>query len=775
MTLAFAAPPNLSTQDAATVLAEVYGCDGQLTRLSGERDQNYLVRRADQEDLVLKIACAGEAAAHLDLQMRALEHLRRVAPALRVPRAMPTLSGGLTEIIEVHDGKRHQVRLLTFLAGTQLSDLERSSGLHRDLGGFLARLDRALAGFFHPGARSPLAWDPQRAASLAPLSAEIAWRGGRSMVAALLGGAEARLLPMLTGLRAQIIHMDATPENCLASPDDPHRVAGIIDFGDMMHQPLIVEPAVAAAEQLLGSDDPLCVMVDLLLGYDAVTPLERDEVALVYDLVQLRLAMDLTLYSAAFGVRESLGDFYEDCRKALTLLSEIGRDKATARLLESCRFPESGARSSESLLARRRSATAPAYEHFYEEPLHLVDGLGVMLTDSAGRDYIDAYNNVPHVGHAHPLVVNAITRQAKRININTRYLTGSMVDYVERLTASLPDGLDHCILVSSGSEANDIAWRMAWAASGAKGALVMEHAYHGVTDLVARLFPSGLVRDEPPPDFLRTIQAPYPYRSADGDPVEETRRAVQSVERALASLADVGLSAAAMMVDMGLTNNGVLDLPTGYLPAAVTRLRAAGGLFIADEVQAGFARSGASFWRFEQEGLVPDIVTMGKAIGNGFPLAAVVTTEAIAQAFSEKHYFFSSCGGSPLACAAGLAVLDVLAREALQAKALKVGTALKRGLEDLARRHDVLGDVRGQGFLLGVEVVRDRVSKEPAADLARALVEELRRLGVLVGTEGPHGNVIKIRPPMVFGPQHATVLLERFDQALESCRHMARG
>ncbi len=775
MTLPFADPPAVPPEQAADFLEAAYGCHGALSHLSGERDRNIHVKRGDQDDLVLKIACLGEDPAHLDLQVRALEHLRQVAPDLPVPRVLPSRAGKLLETIATPEGQHYQVRLLTFLPGRQLCDLERGPGLHRELGSFLARLDRALAGFFHPGARPSLEWDPQRAASLAGYLSAMPCRESRILVEGVLRAAEKELLPALAGLRAQVIHMDATPENCLTDPDDPHRITGIIDFGDMMHQPLVVEPAVAAAEMLLGSDDPLGVMVDVVLGYDAVTPLELEEISLVYDLVRLRLATGLTLYTAAYGAQESLRAFYEHCRKGLSMLTDAGREAVTSRLFEACRFPEPGRHARSSLLSRRQAATAPAYEHFYDEPLHLLEGRGVELIDQAGKRYIDAYNNVPHVGHSHPLVVNAISRQAKQININTRYLTGSMVDYAERLTASLPAGLDRCILVSSGSEANDIAWRMAWAASGAKGALVMEGAYHGVTDLVARLSPSGLVRDEPAPDFLRTIHAPYPYRSGDGDPALESERALESIKVALGSMQEAGLSPAAMMVDMGLTNNGVLDMPPGYLPAAVALLRDAGGLFIADEVQAGFGRSGASFWRFQQEGLVPDIVTMGKAIGNGFPLAAVVTTEAIARSFSEKYYFFSSCGGSPVACAAGLAVLDCLEREGLQARAREVGALLKNGLEALAQDHGVIGEVRGQGFLLGVEIVRDMASKEPAGDMAKALVEEMRRLGILVGSEGPYGNVVKVRPPMVFTADHAAVLLERFGQALETCSAMACG
>ncbi|GAB5469965.1 MAG: aminotransferase class III-fold pyridoxal phosphate-dependent enzyme [Rhodospirillales bacterium] len=757
-------PPELSLDEAAALLQRAYALDGTLKRLSGERDCNLLLRDSGQGDLVLKISAAEEAPGHLDLQVRALRHLEARALHLPVPRILPSSSGAFTETFRSASGTPLIARLVTFLPGQQLAELAPPPAFHRALGSFLAELDAALSGFFHPAAKPDLIWDIERAPALAVYLDRVAGQAGRSLIAGVLARADGGALASLSGLRGQIVHMDATQDNVLADPEDTACLAGLFDFGDMMHQALVVEPAIAAAETMQGSADPLAVLRDLVLGFDAVTPLTEAEVAVLHDLVALRLAMSCLIRSAGLlGPEEQakVGDAAQDL-VALDRLETAGPERTTADLKRALRLP-GGERD---LLARRQRVTAPAYEHFYREPLHLVRGEGALLFDAAGGRYIDAYNNVPHVGHGNRHVVNAMTRQAAKLNINTRYLTGSMVDYAERLSATLPEGLTRCLFVSSGSEANDIAWRMAWAATKAKGALVMEGAYHGVTDLVARLSPSGLVRDEPDPDFLRRIDAPYPYRNRAGDVAGETQAALASLDRALVSLEEAGLAPAALMVDLGLTNNGVLDLPPGYLAQAVARVRAAGGLFVADEVQAGFARSGESFWRFRQEGLVPDIVTLGKAIGNGFPLAAVVTTEAIAQAFTDKYYFFSSCGGNPVACAAGLAVLDCLEREGLQENAQNLGRVLKAGFQNLASRHPAIGEVRGQGFLLGIELVREGRPDRPAADLAVALVEDLRDLGILVGTEGPDGNVVKVRPPMVLNAGQADEILAGFDRAL---------
>ncbi len=754
------APPVLGEDEAAAFLSQRFGLAGRLTPLSGERDLNFLVEPEDGSQWVLKLAAADEEPGHLALQVAALRHLEAVDPALPLPRVRAGLSGRDLEALELGGGKRSLARLLSFLPGRAFRDLDRSPALDHALGAYLARLDRGLAGFYHPAAKPDLPWDLQQAPRLRFALERLEGRDRRALLARVLDRAEDAILPALAPLRAQLIHMDATLDNALAEPSAPERMAGLIDFGDMMHQPLVFEPALAAADMLLKSKDRKATLTALVLGYDSVQRLEEAEVAILADLVALRIAsVALIIAGGLLGPVDEAA--LEAELVALEFLETRGTGAVTRELQRALHLPSGQG----DLFARRRKVTAQAYEHFYREPLHLVSGRGVILTDSQGRRYIDAYNNVPHVGHCHPRVVNAMARQAERLNINTRYLYDSMVDYAERLTATLPQGLSRCLFLSSGSEANDVAWRMAWAASGAKGALVMEGAYHGVTDLVARLSPSGLVRGEPDPPFLARIHAPYPFRSADRDPEAETRRALDSLDRGIAALQESGQGVAGLIVDMGLTNNGVLDLPPGYLPEAVRRVRAAGGLFIADEVQAGFGRSGLSMWRFQQEGLVPDIVTMGKAIGNGFPMAVTVTSEAVAQAFSDRFYFFSSMGGNPVACAAGLAVLDCLEEEGLQENARVVGRALKVGLEEIAVRHPVVGEVRGQGFLLGADLVEEG---RPAPALAKALVEAMRERGVLVGTEGPDGNVVKIRPPLVLDGDQAEAVLAAFEEGLEA-------
>ncbi len=757
MTGGLAAPPALSEAVVATFLKSAYGLEGELLTLSGERDLNHLVTLGD-ERWVLKIAGPDEDHGHLNLQVSALRHLEKTAPELPLPRVRASLAGKDLEVLIDAEGRPCPARLVTYLPGRPIGAVPRATALLSGLGGFLAQLDRALAGFFHPAARPDLLWDVAQAPRLRPALERASDPDIRGLLIGVLDRAEAHVLPKLGHLRAQLIHMDATLDNVLVDAAAPERLAGLIDFGDMMHQPLVLEPALAGAELMLGAEDPLACLRDLVLGYDQVERLTEPEIEMVAELAALRLAStSLIVLGGHLGPLDETAVSRE--LTALETLERAGTASVTADLKAALHLPSAQTK----LFQRRRKVTAPAYEHFYREPLHLVRGKGALVFDRAGRSYIDAYNNVPHVGHSHPRVVNAMLRQAERININTRYLTDSMVAYAERLTASLPPELSQCLFLSSGSEANDVAWRMAWAATGAKGALVMEGAYHGVTDLVARLSPCGLVQGEDDPPYLRRILAPYPLRAADRDPAAEAERALASIDQAIASLQESGQGVAGLMIDLGLTNNGVLDLPQGYLVEAVRRVKAAGGLFIADEVQAGFGRSGDSFWRFQPEGVTPDVVTMGKAIGNGIPLAVAVARDAVARAFSDKFYFFSSMGGNPVCCAAGLAVLDCLEEEGLQQHAQRLGTRLRAEL--LSLTHPLIAEVRGQGLLLGVELIKDGRS---ASVEAKALVERMREKGVLIGTEGPDGNVIKIRPPMVLSSDQAERILDAFDESLRS-------
>ena len=422
--------------------------------------------------------------------------------------------------------------------------------------------------------------------------------------------------------------------------------------------------------------------------------------------------------------------------------------------------------SDRQLLERRSRALGPGYSLFYRRPAHLVRGESVWLFDTEGRRYLDCYNNVASVGHCHPQVVDALCRQAATLNTHTRYLHENVVRYAERLTATLPDDLSVCMLVCTGTEANDLAFRLARAFTGNDGAIVAENAYHGnsmvVTELSTIEYPAA-----ERPDYLEAVEAPDGFRgSARYTDTRWGERYAAQVDAAIDRLALRGQRPAMLMFDGIFDCNGVLPMPEGYLQRVYAKVRAAGGLCVADEVQSGLCRLGDNTWGFEDSAVVPDIVTMGKPLGDGHPLAAVVTTPAIAAAFASKYSYFNTFGGNPVSAAVGLAVLDVIDRERVLDNVHGTGSHLHAKLHALADRFPLIGDVRGKGLFWGLELIRDRETLEPADTEAAAVRDHMREHGVLVGTSGPGDNVIKIRPPLVFQPQHAALLLDGLEQAL---------
>ena len=767
-------PPAFRDEAVRRIAAERFGLEGTIKSLISERDQNIRIRTARGAQYVLKIANADEDANVVDLQVQSLLHVEKVDPGMAVPRVVRTKTGAASTWVEGPDGTPHIARVITYLPGTDLREMPLTPALLRDLGGTVARLGKALRGFHHPAARHELLWDLRQVPRLRPHTAQIADTTDRLRVERVLDAFIADVLPSLARLRAQVIHHDANGDNVVVDPDTPDKVTGIIDFGDMIHAALAADPAVTAAD-LLMDGDIVGSMCELVAGYDAVLPLEDEEIDVLYDLVLARCALTAVIIAWRNSNPEGLGYLESHgplAHAALEKLLTLGRARMRARLRDACRFPPYCPKPSErvvgddvpALIARRHRLLGATLELSYEHPVHVVRGAGTWLIDADGNRLLDAYNNVPQVGHAHPHVARAIARQAAALNTNTRYLYRGILDYAERLVATTPDGLDACLFVNSGSEANDAAFRMAKLVTGNEGALIMENAYHGISESIAALSPYHDTRERP---HVRMLIAPDPYRGPYGKSEPDlAARYGADADRAIEELAKAGEKPATFMVDSGFVSNGIPNVPEGYLARIAETVRAAGGLIIADEVQIGFARCGTHFWGIQKHGVSPDFITLGKPIGNGYPLGAVITTRAILDRFGAETDFFSTFGGNPVGCAAGLAVLDVIAREGLMENARVTGDYLRERLLDLMNRHAWIGDVRGMGLLVGVELVRDRRTLEPAGAETQRVVNHMRDNFVLVGREGPHGNVLKIRPPLAFQCEHADILADALDKAL---------
>ena len=432
--------------------------------------------------------------------------------------------------------------------------------------------------------------------------------------------------------------------------------------------------------------------------------------------------------------------------------------------IASSSLPQSQAYAND-LAGRRSRCIGGNLSISYRTPLHMVRGFRQYLYDHTGRRYLDAVNNVPHVGHSHPKVNAAAQRQMQVLNTNTRYLHRKLVEYAERLASTVPDPLEVCFFVNSGSEANDLALRLAHAHTGRRDVVVLDGAYHGHLSSLIAVSPYKFdgPGGEGAPPHVHKARVPDSYRGAFRGPQAGPRYADDVRQLVAESPGKI----AAFISESLLGCGGQIEPPPGYLRESYAHIRAAGGVCIADEVQVGFGRLGTHFWGFEAQEVVPDIVVLGKPMGNGHPLAGVVTTRAIAQSFDNGMEFFSTFGGNPVSCAVGMAVLDVIEQEGLQEHARRVGQSLLAMLEALQYTHHIVGDVRGRGLFLGVELVRDRESLEPAAAEAAYVANRMAERGVLISTDGPLRNVLKIKPPMVFDEDDASELVSVLDQILD--------
>ena len=721
-----APPPRFAADDVAQIAARLFDVHGMAVDLGSERDQTFLIDDGDGAGGVIKISNLGEDEAVLDLEAQAILHVARVDPELPVARPLQIAT------VDGPDG-RHFVRLFERACGHS-GGPELDDDAIRAFAAVHARLNIALRSFFHPAAGRQLLWDVKNAVELRPLLGSIPDAERRGFVSAVIDRFEHRVVPRWPFLRAHVVHGDFNLDNILL--DDRRCVSGILDFGDTGHTAQAADFAIAVASVLRGrpNDDVFRVARIAMDAYARRIPFEPEELEVFGDLVAARLAAIVAI-SAWRVVRypenaEYIQAWDEDSWRLLEYFAAMGLD-AVARELGAAAPPASTA----ELRRRWRELLGAALTDLtYADPVHVVRGEGVWLFDADGRRLLDAYNNVPVVGHCHPRVAEAVVRQTRTLNTHARYLYEPLLELAERLVASMPadSGLDTVMLVNSGSEANELAWRLATATTGRDGAIVTEFAYHGVTSAIADLSPEEWPAGYQPPHTA--LVSPLRLEA-------DTAHALEVLDGGVA----------AMFVDAGFTSDGVQTPLAEELAAAVQLTHDAGALFVADEVQAGHGRGGDHLWSFASYGITPDVVTLGKPMGNGYPVAAVIARADLFEELAEKTSVFSTFGGNPVASSAALAVLDVIDDERLIENARDVGARLLESLRGL-------GTVRGRGLLIGVEL----------ADAAEAerVVNRLRDNGILIGRTGPAGNVLKIRPPLVFRDKHADMLVAALERAV---------
>jgi 4-aminobutyrate aminotransferase-like enzyme/Ser/Thr protein kinase RdoA (MazF antagonist) len=733
----FAEPaPRFSAGSLRAVLREHWAlADVELSPLDSERDLNVLV----DGRLVLKISNSAESAQVVDMETRALEHVHNVDPRLPVPETVG-------EIVRTSDdsGRECLARLITLLPGAPLEGGPLDPDLAAQVGAIAGRVSVALQGFFHPAAGRSLLWDIRRMPDV--------------VASAGIGMTELvdRVRPALAAtktLPSGIQHADVTLTNVLAANGV---VTGVIDFGDMHHTAKVADLAATLTSVLRGSDDVWRLAEAVLRGYQRQQLLSTAEVAVLGELVIARLLTTLAVSALRRGAHADnvryITQYDSNSSRALELLSALPPDDLADRLNRLAGTRDlTNAIAPTSLPARRAETMGgPLSPLFYRPPLELVRGEGAWLFARDNTRYLDAYNNVAVIGHAHPAVTRAVGQQMAAVNTHSRYLHAGIVDLAERILATMPVPLDTILFTTSGTEANELAWRLATEYTGGTAAVIAEHAYHGASkwlaDLSSNEWPAGYR-----PAHVATFAAPRGH-----DPTEPV--GAQRISLADQSLRAGGERPALVLADSQFTSEGILDVPGEFVAGLVTGAHAAGALYLADEVQSGYGRSGPQLWRFLLAGVTPDLVTLGKPMGAGYPIGAVVTRREIADVLASRYEYFSTFAATPAAAAAGHAVLDVLTLTGLPAQAVTMGELLRDGLRDLASQEPLLGEVRGTGLLAGVDVT--------SREAAKALVSELVNQGVLAGTTGPRGDVLKVRPPLVWEERHVTLFLDRLRRAL---------
>ena len=756
-----------------------------LRQLGAERDLNVLVDGA----FVLKISNPAEPAGVVAMETAALAHLHRVSPDLPVPALMPTRNGESLATVTDRSGRACPARLITVLPGAHLEGTPISAAMAEQVGAMTARMQLGLQGFFHPAAGRIIDWDVRRLPDLAPPGAPLA------ALAERVGPA----LRACDALPAWIQHADLTLSNVLATGDT---VTGLIDLGDMHHTAAACDLAVTLASVLrnTATDRPADtweLAAAVLDGYQRHRQLLPEEVDILGELVLARLGVTAAVSARrAAQHADNLGYItrYDvaneralDELAALApadLARRLGRLAGTSRAsgrtaaaadgtavtgIPAAGDPVADHRDAEVpaadpvLLARRQRAMAGALSPlFYRRPLQIVRGDGPWLYTADGTRLLDAYNNVAVVGHAHPVVTQSVSRQLAELNTHSRYLHGGIVELAERILATMPDELDTCLFTTSGTEANELAWRLATAHTGGSGAMVVEHAYHGSTRWMADLSPNEWPAGHRPP-HVATFAAPHGL-GPDSAESEAEDRIGGAAERLRAS----GDRPALVLADSMFTSEGILDSPGAFLRGLASGAHAVGALYLADEVQAGYGRSGPQLWRFALAGVVPDMVSLGKPMGAGYPLGALVTRRDIAAALARDYEYFSTFAATPVAAAAGLAVLDVLQDRNIPSRAAEVGEHLRGRLRALAGRHASVGEVRGIGLVAGIDLVAPpgRVPREWARDVLSALVEHR----VMAGLTGPAGTVLKVRPPLIWAREHADLFVDTLDAVLGAAR-----
>lgn len=745
-----------------------YGLIVTVTALNGYEELNFLLEEPSGRKSILKIATGNGSHAFIAAQIKIIKYLAETDVKDKFQQIRPDLQNEAISILN-HAGVTYYIRMLSYLPGTFWVDYKSyTPALYEDLGFFLGRMDSLLQGFSDPAIHRRYTWDLATAADANAKLKFIKDHEQRRIVSYFLLQFDTEVAPVLSSLRQAYIHNDANDYNVLVNGD---KVSGLIDFGDMVYSALINNLAVACTYAMLNTADPLDAAGKIVNGYHASCPLHEQETDLLYYLIAARLCISVTesAYNASLH-SENQHHFLTEkpAWELLYRLIQLNPLKVQDSFRAACGFTRLIEQDNDyaPLLTDRRKFIGRNLSISYHEPLKIVKGALQYLYDDKGNTFVDCVNNVSHVGHCHPVVVRAMQKQIATLNTNTRYLNDTLTDYAKALLATLPSRLSVCYFTNSGSEANDLAIRMSRHFTRQKDIIVLDHAYHGTTTTAIEMSPykfdgkGGFAQQS----FIHKAISPDLYRGEyQYSDKNAGKKYALSAKQIIDNLSAGNKGVAAFICETLLGVGGQIPLPDNYLKEVYRHVREAGGVCIADEVQVGFGRVGEKFWGFELQEVEPDIVVLGKPIGNGHPLAAVVVTSEIADSFNNGMEYFNTYGGNPVSMATGLSVLKVIQEEQLQQSAKETGDYLMMLLSTLIDKYSIIGDVRGYGLFVGVELVQNRETKEPAVKEINRIVEKMKKRGFLLSTDGPLHNVLKIKPPLVFNKYNAMEMVRHLD------------
>ncbi|TAI47610.1 aminotransferase class III-fold pyridoxal phosphate-dependent enzyme [Flagellimonas allohymeniacidonis] len=685
----------------------------------------------------------------------------------QIPKPIPFKDQSHVKTV-VTDNQKALCRMLSFLDGRFLGDVEHTNALFESLGTFLAKLDLKLKNLNNYAIQArEWEWDIQYLDLNKKYINDIPNPKDRKVVHYFFGQFEEIVRPVIPVLRKQIIHNDANEWNVLVKDEE---ISGIIDFGDLAHTFLINELAIAITYACYDKENPLDWAPVIVKAYHKILPLEEKELRILYYLIAARLCTSVC--NSAYARKADPNNAYasvseKSAWKMIHRWLAINPLKAENEFRKAANFPPLEPTSFDQVIKKRLKHISPILSLSYKEPIHMVRSAFQYMYDASGNTFLDAYNNIPHVGHSHPKVVNAGKKQMAKLNTNTRYLYEELAAYAEKLLGYFPPPLNKVLFVNSGSAASDLAIRMANNHTESTHIMVMELGYHGNTQTSIDISDYKFSNPKGQGQKQHIIKTPLPDTYRGKYEKNNPNAGKLYGTDAVTQIKNCGVPISAFISEPVVGCAGQIPLAKGYLREVYPAIKAQGGVCISDEVQTGFGRLGEYFWGFEAHGVVPDMVILGKPIANGHPMGAVVCTDQIASSFERGVEFFSSFGGNPVSCSIASAVLDVIEEEKLQENAKKVGNHYMALLKNLMPKYPCIGDVRGSGLFIGCEIVKDD-SKIPDTALANHIKNELRRRHILVSTDGPFDNVIKTKPALCFSKENAETVVKAIDEILKT-------